>query len=123
MHIKYKLNEDGKSSNGESPGEANPFPNPIPIEPNPVVVPKPAEIEKIRCRENQIIGDLNHDEKLNIDDLNLIIKILDNNAVVDGLCCADINKNMKIDKSDIISLRELIENVPENPERCPIEGK
>ena len=31
MHIKYKLNEDGKSSNGESPGEANPFPNPIPI--------------------------------------------------------------------------------------------
>ena len=119
----YKLNEDGKSSNGESPGEANPFPNPIPIEPNPVVVPKPAEIEKIRCRENQIIGDLNHDEKLNIDDLNLIIKILDNNAVVDGLCCADINKNMKIDKSDIISLRELIENVPENPERCPIEGK
>jgi len=78
----------------------------------------------VECKPGQKIGDVNGDGKITTTDAELAMKIsLGIIPKPADLCCVDINKDSKVDISDVVKIKKIVAGLEESPGVCPVECK
>lgn len=75
----------------------------------------------IQCNPNQVVGDVDNDGKITVDDVDLVSKI--DAGIIQppsNICCADIDESGKVDIFDSLFIEEVIEGKRAKVKRvCP----
>ncbi|MBI5148427.1 S-layer homology domain-containing protein [Candidatus Pacearchaeota archaeon] len=71
------------------------------------------------CNENSLVGDINSDGKVTVDDANITSSIaLGTIPMPTNICCIDVNKDGKVDVLDVVKITRIAQGLDPSPGTC-----